>query len=140
MRKKFVSYGMWLIAFIAGGLLAGCEHELPLDPDRPALNATFASLQANIFTPKCAITGCHAGRAPKAGMNLSAGQAYENLVDQQSQFGPPRVAPGDVENSVLYLKVSGTVAGARMPRGGPPLSQEEINAIRDWIAAGALNN
>lgn len=47
------------------------------------------------------------------------------------------VTPGDPTASVLYQKVAGTVCGTRMPRGGAPLAQADIDLIRDWIAGGA---
>jgi hypothetical protein len=62
------------------------------------------------------------------------------LVDVPSVLEPDllRVAPGDPDNSYLVHKVEGSAAiGGQMPLGGPPLSAEEINLIRQWIAAGA---
>ena len=37
----------------------------------PALDASFESLQANVFTPLC--TACHAGAAAPVGLKLDAG-------------------------------------------------------------------
>ncbi len=105
--------------------------------------ATFSFIQDNIFTPTCAVSGCHAGASPAAGMNLSAGQAFSNIVAVTSGEVPElqRVNPGDADNSYLVQKVEGTAAvGQRMPLGGPPLSSELIEAIRSWIDAGAENN
>ena len=46
------------------------------------------------------------------------------------------VVPGDAANSYLVeLIVSG-----EMPRRGPTLLPAEIEAIREWIDAGALDN
>jgi hypothetical protein len=47
------------------------------------------------------------------------------------------VTVGDANASMLYLKVAGTTCGTRMPRGGAPLAQTDIDLIRDWIAGGA---
>ena len=43
------------------------------------------------------------------------------------------------EQSLLYLKVSGTKAGVRMPQSGN-LSDYDIKKILDWIKFGAPNN
>jgi hypothetical protein len=49
-----------------------------------------------------------------------------------------RVQPGNAENSYLVHKIEGRAAvGARMPLGGPPLSQANIDLIKQWIVAGA---
>lgn len=47
------------------------------------------------------------------------------------------VTVGDANASMLYQKVAGTACGTRMPRGGAPLAQADIDLIRDWIAGGA---
>jgi hypothetical protein len=52
----------------------------------------------------------------------------------------PVVLPGDLDNSLLALKILGTQKeGKRMP---PlvALSDRNIQVILDWIAAGAPNN
>jgi hypothetical protein len=50
-----------------------------------------------------------------------------------------RVEPGDPNNSYLIQKLEGTAAeGRRMPLNGTPLSQADINVIRQWITEGAL--
>jgi hypothetical protein len=123
-------------------VMAGCEHADPLDDERAA--PTFASIQQTIFTLNCAVSGCHLGGSAAAQLDLSAGNAYSNLVGVASVEVPTlqRVEPGDPDNSYLVRKVEGGpgITGVQMPRGRDPLSAEQIQAIRDWIAAGAKNN
>jgi hypothetical protein len=98
----------------------------------------FLQIQDTIFTPVC--TGCHAGASAPQGLRLDAGNSYALLVGVASNEVPSlqRVAPGDPDASYLVQKVEGTAAvGGRMPLGGPPLPQESIDLIRQWIAAGA---
>ncbi len=124
------------------GLFLSCEHAMPLAQQPPPANlqATFSSIQANIFTPKCSNLGCHPGTAGGP-MSLRAGESYAVLVGVNSAYGRPRVAPGNANNSVLYLKVIGdNTVGARMPLLGGPLSQAETDSIAAWINRGALNN
>ena len=108
---------------------------------------TFAAHVQPIFTARCALSGCHAGAAPQQGMNLSAGQAYANIVNVASMELPAmmRVRPSLPDSSYLVHKIQGTQVGVggsgdRMPLGGPFLSAAQIDLIRQWILAGANNN
>jgi hypothetical protein len=102
------------------------------------LQPSFASIQANVFTPIC--TGCHAGAAAPVGLRLDAGSSYDLLVGVASgEVGSlQRVNPGNPDASYLIQKLEGRAAvGVRMPFGGPYLDDATIAVIRQWIAAGA---
>lgn len=108
------------------------------------IQATLASIQANLLTPNCSVAGCHSGPAGPslpAGMDLSSEDAsFASLVDVDSMQVPStrRVATGNADESYLIHKLEGTAAvGARMPLGGPFLEQATIDAIRLWIDEGA---
>lgn len=103
-----------------------------------ALTATFASIQANVFTPRC--TGCHAGAGAPVGLRLDAVNSYALLVGVASGEVPSlqRVNAGRPDDSYVIQKLEGRAAvGARMPFGGPFLDDATIAVIRQWIAAGA---
>ncbi len=137
---KTVMRSVWLLC-VAGVFLA-CEHAMPVMQQAPPANlqATLSSIQANIFTPKCVNAGCHPGTGGGP-MSLRAGDSFGTLVGVNSAYGRPRVAPGNANNSTLYLKVIGNNAvGGRMPVLGAPLSQTETDSIAAWINRGALNN
>jgi hypothetical protein len=60
------------------------------------------------------------------------------LVNMPSSQGTLLVAPTLPDDSYLVHKIEGTqAAGQRMPLGRAPLSQAEIDAIRQWISDGA---
>lgn len=121
--------------------------------------ATFTSIYNVILNnnSQCAIAGCHAAPV-QAGLDLSGAKAavYANLVGASTfcmtpcnpatkTTVPTRVKAGDAMNSFLYLKVSqdspaAGKGGARMPLGTAPLSACEIEAIRTWIAGGAMDD
>lgn len=110
-------------------------------------SASFANDVQPIFSANCALTGCHAGPMPQAGQNLSVGNAYAAIVDVPSMDVPSmdRIEPGDPARSYLVHKIRGTFAnvggtGVRMPAGRGELPQNEIDIIRAWVQAGALNN
>ncbi|HEY8521885.1 MAG TPA: hypothetical protein VIN61_17570 [Gammaproteobacteria bacterium] len=103
-----------------------------------ALEADFASIQANVFTPIC--TACHVGASAPAGLRLDEANSYGLLVGVPSaeQAHLLRVAPGNPDQSYLIQKLEGTAAvGGRMPLGGAPLPQADIDVIRQWILEGA---
>jgi hypothetical protein len=130
-------------------VLAGCgKVKLPTEPAVPAGGGealTFTQIQAQIFTPSCAKSGCHVSGVATGGMVLEAGRSYAEIVGRPSQESPllARVQPGDAERSYLFKKVRGDadISGSRMPRDGPPfLSAAELEGIAAWIRAGAPNN
>jgi CHRD domain len=113
----------------------------------PVAEISFAKDVQPIFTTNCALSGCHAGNAPQQGMNLSAGQAFANIVGVRSKEAPSlnRIEPGDPQKSYLWHKINGTQAtvggsGGRMPFGRAPLPADQIAKIQQWITQGAKNN
>lgn len=105
---------------------------------------TLSSIQQNVFTPSCALSGCHAPPAPQLGQDLSPGSSYTSLVNVSSVERPElyRITPGDPNGSYLYMKITEAsgILGSRMPQGAAPLPPDAILAIRTWIEDGAPND
>ena len=109
-------------------------------------NATFANIQTMIFDTTCRDVNCHTGAFPANNLSLDPAVAYDQLVNvtpvnfPAAQDGLLRVDPGHPDKSLLFIKVDGPPPqyGAPMPSGKPPLSADQIQLIRDWIAQGAL--
>lgn len=105
---------------------------------------TLTQLQADIFTPICSTCHTGVGASLPGAQNLTAGHSYASIVGVASLEQPAfmRIKPGDPDNSYLVRKVQGSagITGVQMPAGGTPLTQAQINEIRAWVAAGALNN
>jgi len=110
---------------------------------------TLTQLQSTYFGPLC--SGCHNGTAsttradglPGIQNLTSAANSFAALVDVTSLEVNTlkRVNPNDADNSYIIQKLEGTqTVGARMPFGGPYLTQAQIDEIKGWINAGALNN
>jgi hypothetical protein len=99
---------------------------------------TLATLSAEIFTPNCAVSGCHAGPNASNGMSLEAGLIADEIIGVTStrDGSTLRIAPGDPDNSLIVQKVRGE-AGSQMPLSAPALSDEAIAKIIEWIEAGA---
>ena len=135
-----------------GELVAAVNAALEGCPASPTPTATLPptldAIQASIFSPRCAIPGCHDATTHVENLDLSAGSAYSQLVGvapmtEVAQLkGLLRVDAGHPDNSFLLVKLEGpplltSDEGERMPETGSPLSDAEIQLISDWIAQGA---
>ncbi len=107
--------------------------------------ATLAEIQRTIFDPTCATPLCHSAASRNGNLDLSPGAAYGELVNvtpdafAAQNAGLLRVNPGHPENSFLLIKLTGPPRdqGSRMPLTGAPLSNEQIDLVRNWILQGA---
>jgi len=96
-----------------------------------------------VFNSSCALSGCHAGNSPSAGLNLGSGVAYGNIVNRTSSQNTSLslIKPGDPANSYLIRKIKGEdISGSRMPLGRAALSMEIIARFENWVREGAVNN
>ena len=122
-----------LIEQLKSWIDAGAGENLALTPSPstppaattppPALEPTYASLAANVFTPNC--VGCH--NATRAAHHVRLDD-YDALIAS----GDAVVANKPDESELLNQLVTGT-----MPPRGPAATAEQIAAVRAWIAAGA---
>ena len=76
-----------------------------------------------ILTTRCALAGCHVADGPH-GLDF---RTYESFV-AGGEHGPAFVPGNAQESAVIEEIVSG-----RMPPGGPPLTDAEIQVFVDWI-------
>jgi hypothetical protein len=118
----------------------------------PGGAAAFSAVLAIFADPKNNCALCHA-------MATIGGGLIFNPTDRQATFqalvgvtskgasgsqcgGKTYVVAGQPDASLLYNKLASATppCGARMPASGTVLSATEIETVRAWIAAGALNN
>lgn len=114
----------------------------PPPPPGSSFGPNFSEIQASVFTPTCATSGCHSGANPAASLNLEAANSYTMLVGVSSTqaAGMQRVNPTDPNNSYLIQKLeSAGASGQQMPPSGA-LPQVDIDVIRQWISAGAVDD
>ncbi len=112
-------------------------------PTPTDFNPVFSEIQSNVFTPTCAVSGCHQGAGAPQGLRLDAVNSYGLLVGVASMEVPAimRVAAGDPSNSYIIQKLEGTAAiGGRMPLNRPALPATSITTIRQWITDGAVDD
>jgi len=87
----------------------------------------FSSAVAGILVENC--LRCHGGRNPSAGFSM---ESFTELA------GSGAIVAGRGSESLLIRKLLGVnIDGQRMPRGRPPLPDETVSVIRQWIDEGA---
>jgi hypothetical protein len=94
----------------------------------------------------CTSAFCH-DSAASGGLDLTADNAYDELLerDAESVTGWLRVKPGRKDESLLYVNLAArtlpdawTAPKQGMPLGGlPPITFDELEALRIWIEHGA---
>jgi mono/diheme cytochrome c family protein len=109
-------------------------------------SATLSGTVQPIFTASCASSSCHSDTTAAGGLRLTGGKSFSDLVGVRSACTPLRVvACGPLRSqSVLIDKLLASVSsppcrGTKMPKTGT-LSNAQIQAIVDWVAAGAKND
>ncbi|RMH64065.1 MAG: hypothetical protein D6677_05880 [Calditrichaeota bacterium] len=146
MIKAFREKTKPLFLAVWGGIAIACATEDHIVQPAGDLNVpsevTLSFLQKNFFNIQCATSGCHDSGTRSANLDLSAGQAYDNLVDVPallSGAGLKRVKPGDSGASFLVHVLDGSDP-TRMPLGGDQPDSATLDKVRAWIDAGAKNN
>ena len=110
--------------------------------DEVPFRAELDCIQQFVFTPTCAISGCHLNPGAQLGLELAAGVTLANTVGIMSveAQGLERIKAGDPNMSYLIRKIQGdmTIIADRMPPPmAAPLPQEVIDVIRTWVQNGA---
>ena len=102
--------------------------------------ATFTEVNAMVLAPSCATPNCHGAGAPQMGLDLET-DPYSAIVEVDSMSGLTYVVPGDADGSFFYDKIASEtpVQGVPMPPIGE-LTPAQIELVRSWIEAGALDN
>lgn len=91
-----------------------------------ALGPTWTSLSANVFRPKC--QSCHGAAAAHDGIS------YDTYAKALATGG---IKPGSHQQSEVYAATS---SGSMPQSSYPKLTTDELQALAQWIDAGALNN
>ncbi len=103
---------------------------------------TLLDVQTQVFTPRCANSGCHVGTTAPFGLDLSSvATSSATLIDVASVEVPGfnRVDPHNAVDSYVTMKVTGDprILGDPMPLSGGPLSDGDLLLITTWINDGA---
>jgi hypothetical protein len=146
---------LWWTAAVVGAAL-GCGGDAGSGSAAPSSGpptpvATFSRIQASVLNTSCAVSGCHVSATASQSGNLvlAPDVAYDNLVGATptnlaaQRDGLKRIAPGSLDKSLLVQKLVLSLAathseyGNTMPVGAAPLTQGQVDFVKQWIQAGA---
>ena len=136
MRIKLTNVMLFIIIIflITIWAISGCEHQMEEFEPSITDELTFADILNYVFV---SCSPCHLNGSNYGELDLSE---YENIVNVPSSERSElfRIVPYDLDNSYLYMKVTGAegIVGNRMPIGGQ-MTNDQLKLLRDWIVAGA---
>ena len=98
-------------------------------------DVSFSEDVTPIFEGKC--VSCHGGADENGAITkeIELDLTSDDALIVGSEFGSI-VEPGNAEDSVLWMMIE----VGDMPQDGEPLTIEELEVIKTWIAEGAQNN
>lgn len=104
---------------------------------------TFSEIRGPLVLSCGSSVSCHA-EGSVSGMELAPGGEYDALVNAPSVNAPGQtlVIPNDADGSYLIRKLEDAdgIVGSPMPPPFGGYDPAEIEKIRAWIDAGALDN
>lgn len=115
------------VLFFVPTLILG--QEKPAAAVRPPVD--FATQVQPILAKRCFF--CHGPDKAEGGLRLNK---RESVMSELSS-GEHAVVPGDIDKSELIFRVTSTEEGERMPPEGKPLTAEQIDTLKRWVAEGA---
>lgn len=105
--------------------------------DAAAIHAELEEGATALMAAGCTGPGCHAGRYPKTGLDLSAEAFPASVVGVESRKaeGWLLVDPADPSASYLLAKIVGEpgIVGERMPIKAPPMPASDVALLRLWL-------
>ena len=121
---------LFIFAFVAILLTACGSQPTPTQNATPLVGAvSFTKDVMPILNDRC--VNCHGGQKTSKGLNLTT---YGKLM-AGSDNGPV-ITVGNPDNSKMFQ----LIMQGKMPKKGGKLSQAQVDILRDWIKAGAIDN
>jgi hypothetical protein len=96
-------------------------------PDRVDYNTDVKP----ILNRKC--MACHGGVKKAGGFSL----LFQEEALGNTKSGHPAILPGDADHSEFILRLTDPDPDRRMPKKGNPLTEAEIQILRQWVEQGA---
>jgi WD40 repeat protein/mono/diheme cytochrome c family protein len=127
-------------ALVCGGMIISMASTGPANlraADPPPAAATPVSYWKDvrpIFQAHC--QGCHQPAKPSGAYVMTE---FERLL-AGGESGEAAIVPKDAEASDLLQQITPVDGKAAMPQNAPPLSELQLQQIRQWIAEGAVDD
>ncbi len=132
-RKLIRCVFLGLTATTMAGLAAVQAADPPAQPDSAAPISFFRDIRP-ILQANC--QGCHQPAKPQGQLILTSHAA----LLKAGESGEHAIVPGKPEASHLLAQVTPKDGKAEMPKDKDPLSADQIDRLRRWIAAGAVDD
>ncbi|MBI2619756.1 MAG: hypothetical protein HYW57_06715 [Ignavibacteriales bacterium] len=118
-------------------LALGCKDEFPSEQDFsnflfPDSSVSYGLHVQKLFDARC--IRCHNGSHPQTDLDLIS-PSYNKLMNYQ----PRLVLTRDPDNSILIQRLAGVIT-PRMPLNATPITENQLNGMRQWVLEGAVNN
>lgn len=131
---KFRKPGFVILLLAVSTTIAffSCQHapyELPPDQRVGDPSICFEGDILPIFVSNCAKSGCHTGSGEGGSWRFDS---YDNIMRKG-------IVPGNPAASKIYQVIAGTAGQKMPPKSEPALTQDQVDLISRWIAAGAVN-
>lgn len=140
MNRTIISITLTAVLLIC--LFVSCKHDASIlpGPANSGMDTTSSSADTGIcftrdilpiFISSCAKSGCHDAASQQKGYIFTS---YETITAK-------KFTPGNPDETELYEVITESDADDIMPRPpNPPLTNEQITMIRNWILQGAPNS
>jgi len=120
------------LIFLACGIAISRAAEEPAKPDAWAVSY-FRDVRP-LLQAHC--QGCHQPAKPEGGYVMTHREGL--LKGGESEIAA--IVPGKPDESYLIEQITPAEGKAAMPKDKPPLHEDEIKKISEWIAAGAIDD
>ena len=136
-RKNRVGLFLWGGAVSVSLLLGEVPNAAEPQPAKPAQQKprksrwTSAAKSGPVLAKRC--FHCHGPDKAESSLRLNS----QKSAFAEADSGLHAIVPGKPDDSELITRISETDESLRMPPEGKPLSKEEIETFRRWIAGGA---
>jgi len=133
-KKLSVLLGMVIFSGFGAMIINSCSHApyvLPMNLRTSAPGICFETDVLPVFISNCAKSGCHDANSHKGGYVLDN---YQDIVKKG-------IVPGNSAASVIWESVAiSTFDVKKMPENAPGLSAGQLDVIKQWIVAGAVDS
>ncbi len=124
----------WLTASILAASFSPGSLRADEAKDKPPAGVSYYKDVRPIFQARC--QGCH---QPAKARGAYVMTAFDSLL-KGGESGEAAVVPGKPDDSPLVHLITPKDGKAEMPQGRDPLAESEIDLVKRWIAAGAVDD
>ena len=130
--RQGIIIGLAIFVVTASVTMNSCVHApyvMPVDQRTTDTGICFDRDILPMFVSTCAKGGCHDASSREKGYVLDN---YNNIIKKG-------IVPGNVAASKIWESVYNGTEDDKMPKDAPSLTAKQLDLLRRWIAAGALD-